>query len=224
MKLAWCPETASKAFIDAAKMAPDDGEAAELVAAMAGGWKAQLIVEAWERGDGAAASSAALTAAARHTRGRHVCVVPDERAAAEYADAAMTITSGGGNPVELVVGDAEEMMRELEGVDFVVVNWRRRDAGRVVREARPGPLGMVVVCRNAGGGRGDVAAPSAAALAAGRRVVRSVYLPVGRGMEILHVGVGKGPSIAGGGGTGGGTRWICHVDRLTGEEHVFRRR
>ncbi|KAG0456938.1 hypothetical protein HPP92_021784 [Vanilla planifolia] len=207
MKLVWCPETATKAFIDAVNTAEGREAEAELVAAMAGGWKVQLIVEAWEREDGGATSHG-VSLAVRHTGGRHVCVVPDERAAEEY----------GGCAAEVVVGEAEEAMRELEGVDMVVVDWRRRDAERIVREARPGAMGMVVVCRSVDEGSRT---PSAAAAADGRRrLVRSVYLPVGGGMEILHVGVGKGSSIGDGSGA---KRWVRHVDRRTGEEHVFRR-
>uniref|UniRef100_J3LCI9 Uncharacterized protein n=1 Tax=Oryza brachyantha TaxID=4533 RepID=J3LCI9_ORYBR len=60
-------------------------------------------------------------------------------------------------------------------------------------------------------------------MADGTRVVRSVYLPVGKGVEVLHVGVGKGPSMQNRRGSGGTSRWIRHVDHDTGEEHVFRR-
>ncbi|URE33096.1 hypothetical protein MUK42_18279 [Musa troglodytarum] len=219
MKLVWCPETASKAYIDAVTALADRNleeiNVAELVSAMAGGWKAQLIVEAWAR-DAGAATSVGLRAAAKHGRGRHVCVVPGEQSAAEYVDAMRRAGAAVEAESEsVVVGEAEEVMRELEGVDLMVVDCRRRDAGRVLREARPGPRGMVVVCTGAGPRRGG----AAAALGAGTRVVRSTYLPVGSGVEVLHVGVGKGPSLG-----GGGARWIRHVDRDTKEEHVFRRR
>ncbi|XP_064975341.1 uncharacterized protein LOC135618385 [Musa acuminata AAA Group] len=217
MKLVWCPETASKAYIDAVTALADRNleeiNVAELVSAMAGGWKAQLIVEAWAR-DAGAATGIGLRAAAKHGRGRHVCVVPGEQSAAEYVDA-MRRAGAAVEAESVVVGEAEEVMRELEGVDLMVVDCRRRDAGRVLREARPGPRGMVVVCKGAGRRRGG----AAAALGAGTRVVRSTYLPVGCGVEVLHVGVGNGPSLGGGGG-----RWIRHVDRDTKEEHVFRRR
>ncbi|XP_073111306.1 uncharacterized protein [Elaeis guineensis] len=215
MKLVWCPETASKAYIDAVKALADreleETNVAELVAAMAGGWNAQLIVEAWAHGDGAA-TSLGLEAAAQHTRGRHVCVVPDERSAAEYVE----VMRRAGLPAAergVVVGEAEEVMGELEGVDFMVVDWRLRDAAKVLRAARAGPRGMVVVRKGAGRRRSG-----AAAMAAGTRLVRSAFLPIGRGLEVLHLGVGKGPSLGSGCG-----RWIKHVDRHTGEEHVFRR-
>ncbi|XP_008780495.3 uncharacterized protein LOC103700322 [Phoenix dactylifera] len=215
MKLVWCPETASKAYIDAVKALADrdleETNVAELVAAMAGGWKAQLIVEAWDHGDGVA-TSLGLEAAARHTRGRHVCVVPDERSAAEYVEVMRRAGLPAAEPA-VVVGEAEEVMGEMQGVDFMVVDWRRRDAAKVLRAARAGPRGMVVVRKGAGRMRSG-----AAAMAAGTRLVKSAFLPIGRGLEVLHLGVGKGPSLGSGCG-----RWIKHVDRDTGEEHVFRR-
>lgn len=206
---------AFKAYIDTVKAAQrreeaEESAAAELVAAMAGGWNSKVIVEAWERGSGATTSTG-LSEAARHTCGRHVCVLQDESAAEEYAAVVRS------DAVEVIVGEAEEVMRELEGVDLLVVDWRRRDAGRILREVRMGVRGMVVVCRHVGGGKGR---PEVAVVGlGGRRVVRSTYVPVGSGVLILHVAVGKEGSVSG----GDGRRWIRHVDWRTGEEHVFRR-
>nr|XP_010906438.1 uncharacterized protein LOC105033369 [Elaeis guineensis] len=218
MKLVWCPDTAANAYIDAVKglaeLEVGETDVAEMVSAMAGGWKAQLIVEAWTCGDGAA-TSIGLQAAARHTGGRHVCVVPEQQSVMEYMEvmrragleSAVAATS-------VMVGEAEEVMRELEGVDFVVVDWRRRDAAEVLRAARAGPGGMVVVCRSGGRWRGSAAA---VVKGAGMRVVRSDLLPIEWGVEVVHVGVGKGPSLDSSRG-----RWIRHVDE-DGEEHLFRR-
>ncbi|WOL16776.1 hypothetical protein Cni_G25564 [Canna indica] len=223
MKLVWCPETATKAYLDAVKALSEveheaESDVAELVSGMAGGWRAQLVVEAWAR-DSGVATGIGLRAAVKHARGRHVCVVPDEPSAAEYADAVRR--AGATTEEAVLVGEAEETMPELEGVDLVVVDCRRRDAGRVLRAARPGARGMVVVCKGSAavGSRRSVGA--AAVLEAGKRVVRSTYLPIGSGVEVLHVGVEKGPSLGGGGGR---ARWIKHVDHYTKEEHVFRRR
>ncbi|XP_009382008.2 uncharacterized protein LOC135596734 [Musa acuminata AAA Group] len=217
MKLVWCPENAAKAYIDAVKALADrdleETNVAELVAAMAGGWRAQLIVEAWSR-DAGAATGVGLRAAARHARGRHVCVVPDEQSAAAYVEA-MRRAGAAAVAGSVVVGEAEEAMRELEGVDLMVVDCRRRDAGRVLREVRPGPRGMVVVRKGADRRRGG----AAAVFGSGTRVVRSTYLPIGSGVEVLHVGVGKGPSLG-----GDRPRWVRHFDHYTKEEHVFRRR
>ncbi|WOL10814.1 hypothetical protein Cni_G19575 [Canna indica] len=77
----------------------------------------------------------------------------------------------------VVVGEAEEAMRGFQGVSMMVVDFRRRDARRVLREARPGPRGMVVVCK---GRRGQVREAAAIAVfGVGTRVVRSTYRTIG---------------------------------------------
>ncbi|KAF7066907.1 hypothetical protein CFC21_072829 [Triticum aestivum] len=201
MKLVWCPETASQAFIAgvSALSESEHGPAgsagvAELVSAMAGGWNAQLVVEAPEvSAPDSAVTSLALAAAAQRTGGRYA----------------------------RVLADADRAMVEMDGVDFLVVDARRRDAAAVLAAARPGPRGMVVVRHGDGRRRGTKALE--ASMAAGTRVVRSVYLPIDKGVEVLHVGVGKGPSIQARRSPRGSNRWIRHVDQETGEEHLFRR-
>ncbi|CAN6238060.1 unnamed protein product [Urochloa humidicola] len=225
MKLLWCPEVASKAYIDGVRALAGrndlagSAEVAELVAAMAGGWNAQLVVEApgvspAQSSSSPPATSLALAAAARRTGGRYACVLPEGGTSASASAAA-----AGAEPsptTAAVAGDADEAMARLEGVDLLVIDARRRDAAAVLRAARPGARGMVVV-RHGDGRRRGAAAP----MAAGTRLVRSVFLPIGKGgVEVLHVGVGKGPSLHSRGTTG---RWIRHVNHDTGEEHVFRR-
>ncbi|RLN10009.1 uncharacterized protein C2845_PM11G03530 [Panicum miliaceum] len=247
MKLVWCPEMASKAYIDGVRAlaARDDlagsAEVAELVAAMAGGWNAQLVVEAPDVLAQSSSSSSlppatslALAAAARRTGGRYACVLPEgdsasASASAVYAgffgpqkdaDAGAETTSPW--PTVVVASDADEAMARLEGVDMLVIDARRQDEAAVLRAARPGARGMVVV-RHGDGRRRGATALAAAYMAAGTRLVRSVYLPIGKGVEVLHVGVGKGPSLHSRGGRRGTGRWIRHVNHDTGEEHVFRR-
>jgi hypothetical protein len=240
MKLVWCPDTASKAYIDGVRaiVATDAADGApalaELVAAMAGGWNAQLIVDAPDASPSPSSSSRrppatslALAAAARRTGGRYARLdindvdvdFPSEKA---HHSGSGSSTSADG---------AEAAMARLEGVDLLVLDARRRDAAAVLRAASPGPRGMVVVRHGSDTSGGCVRRRAAAppwGMAAGTRVVRAAYLPIGAGgVEVLHVGVGKGPSLPThqqsrrpGGGRG---RWIRHVNHLTGEEHVFRR-
>ncbi|CAI9759437.1 unnamed protein product [Fraxinus pennsylvanica] len=88
MKLVWSPETASKAYLDTVKSCELHKESgvAELISAMAAGWKAKLIVETWSQG-GAIATSVGLSIASRHGGGRHICIAPDEESRVEYAAA-----------------------------------------------------------------------------------------------------------------------------------------
>ncbi|XP_062221157.1 uncharacterized protein LOC133920569 [Phragmites australis] len=223
MKLLWCPEMASKAYIDGVRVLADrddlagSAEVAELVSAMAGGWNAQLVVEAPDvsvsSSSRPASTSLTLTAAVRRTGGRYVSLLPDSD------DSTSTAASSSST---VVVGDADEAMARLDGVDLLVLDARRRDAAAVLRAARPGVRGMVVVLHGDGRRRGATAL-AAASMAAGTRLVRSVYLPIGKGVEVLHVGVGKGPSLQSRGAGRPAGRWIRHINHDTGEEHVFRR-
>ena len=236
MKLVWCPDTASKAYIDGVRAIANDAaspatdgspELAELVAAMAGGWNAQLIVDAPYVDVDASpppsssrrppATRLALAAAARRTGGRYARLDNDNDGAATQE----AINSGSSSSA------AEAAMARLEGVDLLVLDARRRDAAAVLRAARPGPRGMVVVRHGIGCVRRRAPAPPWG-MAAGTRVVRAAYLPIGAGgVEVLHVGVGKGPSLPthqhSRRPSSGRGRWIHHVNHRTGEEHVFRR-
>ncbi|KAF5744318.1 hypothetical protein HS088_TW08G00919 [Tripterygium wilfordii] len=215
MKLVWSPELASKAYIDTVKWKSDEklkeSGTAEFLAAMAAGWNAKLIVEAWSHG-APIGTSIGLAIAARHTCGRHVCVVPDERSRLEYVKS-MAET-------EVIVGEAEEVMVALKGVNFVVVDCRRKDFARVLRVARLSHEGAVLACMNALQRSNTFSGFRwLEVLEKGTRVVRSVFMPVGQGLDVAYVG-SKG-------GTRGSkkdpSRWIKQIDQESGEEHIFRR-
>lgn len=191
---------------------------AELVSAMAAGWSTQLIVETWSEG-GAIAASIGLAIARGHTGGRHVCIVPDERSRLEYGER-MGET---GLSTEVVVGEVEEVMAELEGIDFMVVDCRgREEFSKVLRVARLSDKGAVLLCKNANSRSAAPGFKWRNVLEGGsRRLVRSVFLPVGKGLDIAHVS--SAIKAAGSYGGRGGKRWIKHVDQQSGEVHVIRR-
>ncbi|KAJ4956027.1 hypothetical protein NE237_012810 [Protea cynaroides] len=210
----WCPDTASKAYIDTVKSCKifQESSVAELIAAMAAGWNAKLIVEAWWRG-GVVSTSIGLAVASRHTQARHVCVVPDELSRSEYMEAMMR--EAGISP-EVMVGEAEEVMQRIPEVDFLVVDCRRKDYAGVLRKGKLSPKGGVLVCKHANPQR---TFRWRSVLTAGTPVVRTVFLPVGKGLDIAHVG-----SSSTGSSSGGTDRWIRYVDQESGEEHIFSRR
>ncbi|MED6182724.1 hypothetical protein PIB30_031368 [Stylosanthes scabra] len=236
MKLVWCPERASKAYIDTVQSVSTlkrESGVAELVSAMAAGWNAQLIVETWSQG-GMIPTSIGLAIASRHTGGRHVCIVPDEISRVEYGE---RMSDAGVRTPETLVGEAEEVMEGLEGIDFLVVDSRRGDFARVLRLAKLSSQGAVLVRKNASSSRHTCCNSTGSGSGSGfrwrgvvdeggsrRRVVRSVFLPVGKGLDIAHVS-GVGVSGGGRGGSGGAhvKRWIKHVDRRSGDVHVIRR-
>ena len=203
MKLVWCPDTASKAYIDGVRaIAGNDSadgspELAELVAAMAGGWNAQLIVDAPDTTPPSTSSSRrppatslSLAAAARRTGGRYarVDVSPEESDHSGSSSSATEAAMPRLEAVDLLLLDArcreesdhsgssssatEAAMARLEAVDLLVLDARRRDAAAVLRAARPGPRGMVVVRHGIGCVRRRAPAPPWG-MAAGTRVVRA---------------------------------------------------
>ncbi|WMV43704.1 hypothetical protein MTR67_037089 [Solanum verrucosum] len=219
MKLVWSPEKASKAYIDTVKSCEifQESSVAEMISAMAAGWDAQMIVETWSRG-GVMATSIGLAVANHHTGGRHICVVPDEDSKTEYVEA---MENAGMSP-EVVIGDPEEAMDGLMGIDFLVVDCRRNDFGRILGVAKLGHRGAVLICKNASS---RIASDFRwrSVLDGKSRIVRSVFLPVGKGLDIAHVGA----TVNGGGKKGGSgkteRRWIRHFDRDSGEEFVIRK-
>lgn len=193
-----------------------ESSVAELISAMAAGWNAKLMVETWSRG-GVIATSIGLAIASQHTSGRHVCIVPDLQSRSEYVEA----MEKAGMSAEVIVGDPEEAFAELIGIDFLVVNCINDDFTRILRVARLSHRGAVLVCKNASSSKSESRWRSIVDGGA-RRLVRSVILPVGKGLEIAHVGATDGVKSSGL-GKRGENRWIKHIDRQSGEEYVFRK-
>ncbi|KAL9326659.1 hypothetical protein ACSQ67_007304 [Phaseolus vulgaris] len=249
MKLVWSPEKASKAYIETVKSVSTHALCVRcldfllqpnfvfypsltvyLLCAVSnfpgiGGGGAGVgdgggVERAADRGDvvggGKIATSVGLAVERGHTCGRHVCVVPDERSRSEYAE---RMGEAGMWP-EIVVGEAEEVMEGLAGIDFMVVDSRRSNFSRVLRVAKLSNKGAVLICKNAchssHSGIGSAGFRWRSVVEeASRRVVRSVFLPVGKGLDIAHVSA-IGSSAA-------TKKWIKHVDQESGEMHVIRR-
>ncbi|KAK8570470.1 hypothetical protein V6N13_003147 [Hibiscus sabdariffa] len=105
-------------------------------------------------------------------------------------------------------------MEGLVGVDFLVVDSKRKDFARVLRHAKLSHKGAVLACKNAcGAGTGTGRAISGFrwhwVLERGTRVVRSVFLPVGQGLDIAHIGADAGVV----GSKKSCSRWIKHIDQ-----------
>ncbi|GJS20390.1 homeodomain-interacting protein kinase [Tanacetum coccineum] len=217
MKLVWSPEIAAKAFMDTVKSVSTECElfegssVAELISAMAAGWNAKLIVETWSRG-GVTTTSIGLSVASTHTCGRHVCIVPDQDSKTEYTAA---MQKAGMKP-EVIIGEPEESVKGMM-IDFLVVDSRRNNYSRIIKEAKFGQRGAVLVCKNA---MSDLRLRNLFD-GGSRRIVRSVFLPVGKGLDIAHVAAGENGS--GSDNKVKKSRWIRRVDRKTGEEFVIRK-
>jgi hypothetical protein len=184
---------------------------------MAAGWNAQLIVETWSRG-GVIFTSVGLAVASHHTGGRHVCIVPDEESRTEYEQS----MDDAGMSAEIVVGEAEKVMESLVGIDFLVVDSRRKDFSRVLRLARLSAKGAVLIRKNANSKRGSGFIWRSVVAEGSGRLLRSVFLPVGKGIDMAHFsGAGVNKSVTA--MKGRSKRWIKHVDQLSGDVHFIRR-
>ncbi|KAG5588918.1 hypothetical protein H5410_039432 [Solanum commersonii] len=146
MKLVWSPEKASKAYLDTVKLCGllQESTEAELISAMAAGWNAQMIVETWSRG-GATSTSIGLSNVIHQTGGRHICIVPNEETKTEYKSIMEKIT---GMSPEIVIGEPEETMESLTGIDFLVVDCERNDFSTILKVVKLGNRGAVLVCKN----------------------------------------------------------------------------
>ncbi|KAD3641241.1 hypothetical protein R6Q59_003853 [Mikania micrantha] len=211
MKLVWSPETAAKAFTDTVKSCElfEGSSAAELISAMAAGWNAKLIVETWSHG--VTTTSIGLSVASIHTSGRHVCIAPDEDSKSTYTAA---MEKAGLSP-EVIVGEPEEAIKGMI-IDFLVVDCLKSNSGRIIKAAKFGHRGAVVVCMNAAA---DLQWRSLFDDGS-RRIVRSVFLPVGKGLDIAHVGAGE---FGSGSDKIKKSRWIRRFDKQSGEEFVIRK-
>ncbi|XP_024010826.1 uncharacterized protein LOC18015706 isoform X2 [Eutrema salsugineum] len=213
MKLVWSPENASDAYIDTVRSCKSYKESgvSEFLSATAAGWNARLIVETWSRGD-PIATSVGLAVAATHTCGRHVCIVPDEQSKSEYVSAMREVVTSEVTEVVVVGESVENAVEEFPGVDFMVVDSKHRDFVRTLRFAKLSNNGAVLVCKNATqGAMSGFKWPDV--LKRGTRVVRSVILPVGSGLDIAHVGASG--SHQRGDSRKRTSRWIRHVDHLS---------
>ncbi|GAU51096.1 hypothetical protein TSUD_185260 [Trifolium subterraneum] len=221
MKLVWSPETASKAYIETVqqcKLSRGSG-VPELISAMAAGWKAKLILETWSEG-GVIETSIGLSIARKHTSGRHVCIVSNEKSKLEYIQKMGELVTS----TEIIVGEAEEIMKDfIEEIDFMVVDCKGiRDFSRVLKVGKLSVNGAVLVCKNASYRNGNFKWENVVVEEESRRVVRSVYLPVGMGVDIAHVSA-VGGNLGKDGIGRRNKRWIKHVDQRSGEMHVIRR-
>ncbi|KAK4745212.1 hypothetical protein SAY87_011524 [Trapa incisa] len=219
MRLTWSPERASKAYIEtvtACKAYKESG-VPELVSAMAAGWNAQIIFETWALGR-PIATSIGLAVSSRHTGGRHVCVVPDEGSRSEYIK--MVGETMGAATEVLIAGEAsEEAMEGVKGIDFMVVDCRQEDFCKLLSTARLGDRGAVLVCKNASSRtlsdfRWATILEGRRPPQGQRRLVRSVFLPVGKGLDIAYVGMSGGRKSS---------RWIKCLDHVSGEEVIIRK-
>ncbi|KAF3626350.1 putative serine/threonine-protein kinase SAPK3-like [Capsicum annuum] len=228
MTLVWSPETASKAYLDTIQTCGISSKTsiAEFLSAMAAGYNSTLIVEAWTKHEDLdITTSIGLAIAAKHTHGRHVCMVADEASRVKYVSAMQKLSSADVSLPEVVVGvlQVEEITRKMNNpIDFLVVGGggRSRDFVKaLITSVKLNQHGAILAFkRNTSTTLSwkevilDITKLS---------VVRSITLPFGSyGLEIAYI---ASNIIRNTKSKYNPKRWIRHVDQESGEEHLIRR-
>ncbi|KAF8032442.1 hypothetical protein BT93_D1382 [Corymbia citriodora subsp. variegata] len=199
----------------------------EFISALAAGMRAKLMVEV---ASGVSPSTIALAAAARHTGGKLVCIVPEP----VLAESKRVIKDTGlKDMVEFKTGNPFELLPKYKHIDFSLVDCNSADNADLLKLLDVNPSKSVVVANNLVGERKGLegrvkGVPNKVA-------VRSTKHPIGEGMEITVITKTDEPEKKDGRGGGnhheaeeGGpartknSRWIVRVDAESGEEHIFR--
>ncbi|KAJ3679856.1 hypothetical protein LUZ60_016134 [Juncus effusus] len=204
--MTWSIENATKAYLQTIKSTadtPNQPNIAEFISALAAGNGAKLMVEVCHTSMGA--TTLALAAAASHTGGRVVCIIPS------YVElhASVDLLGLEASQVEFIIGDASELLaKEYKAADFVLVDCQMDSYDRVVHVAREGMMekrGGVVLEYNvlSRGDWRDVNFDHGAA--------RVDLLPIGGGVRVWRVP----PAVK-------RNRWVLCIDKHTGEEYAIR--
>ncbi|KAL3743639.1 hypothetical protein ACJRO7_018844 [Eucalyptus globulus] len=237
----WSATSAKGAFLDTIKLCSDhrirpsnswrpvtpELGSTEFISALAAGMKAKLMVEV---ASGVSPSTIALAAAARHTGGKLVCIVPEP----VLAESKRVIKDTGlKDMVEFKTGNPFELLPKYKNIDFSLVDCNSEHNADLLKLLDVNPSKSVVVANNLVGKtkglEGHVkGVPNEVA-------VRSTKHPIGEGMEVTVIKKADEPQKNDGSGGGndheaeeGGpaktknSRWIVRVDAKSGEEHIFR--
>ncbi|XP_009772126.2 uncharacterized protein [Nicotiana sylvestris] len=124
---------------------------------------------------------------------------------------------------EVVVGEVDKIIRsKLSRVDFLVVDGWTQDFTRAFNSVKLNQHGAILVCKNESKGKTMSSTKFSwkGVLDAKVRAIRAVTVPVGNGLEIAYIASNDNGNLK---SRKNAKHWIRHVDRGSGEEHVFRR-
>ncbi|KAL5863323.1 hypothetical protein ACOSQ3_000837 [Xanthoceras sorbifolium] len=241
LKMEWNAASATNAYLDTLQLCSDykrqcdswrktqEPGSDEFISALAAGMKAKLIVEVSST---VSPSTLALAAAARHTGGRFVCILPEP----VLAESKKVIKDSGlKDIVEFKTGDPTELLSHYGDIDFSVIDCKNDNYTRLLKLLNVNHEKSVVVANNLvcekkglGGhvkGKKD------------RVQVRSMKHPIGKGMEITTISRRNETEKRDHGHIRsrfkietkndvtkrtGKSRWVVKVDEKSGEEHIFR--
>ncbi|KZV15078.1 hypothetical protein F511_37480 [Dorcoceras hygrometricum] len=229
----WSTKSATSAYLDALKLCgkckkecsscpAQIPESNEFISALAAGMSAKLIVEVTSD---VSPSTVALAAAARHTGGKLVCIIPEPKL--DKSQKAID-DSGLHDLVEFKTGNPVDVLHDYENIDFSLVDCKADNYGRLLEKLDVNPRRSVVVANNLlGGGKG---LGGHLRRVENKTEVRSMKHPIGSGMEITMIG--KSNDFGNNERSterkrrimkrGDKSKWVFEVDEKSGEEHIFR--
>ncbi|BBM99142.1 hypothetical protein MPTK1_1g19100 [Marchantia polymorpha subsp. ruderalis] len=188
--MAWSPDNAARAYLETIRMRKLDHQRGytalrhsephntELIAALAAGMNAQLLLEICSS---AAPSTIALAAAARQTGGRLICILSDSNALLHAMVAMKELNLAG--VVEFIIGDSKEIVRQYTNVDFALVDCKEEDCAVILDRLNLNPTCAVVVADNLF----DRSATTAYGNFVKKRPgASSITLPIGKGIEVTR--------------------------------------
>lgn len=209
-----------------------------MISALAAGMNAQVILEV---SLAPSATTIALAAAARQTGGHLVCILPANAHTLQAESVEAMKELGLEDTTEFVVGDSKELLPSYKNVDFCVIDCKAQNCSGLFKLLNINPSAAVVVANNLLDRTTTAAHDKTFKRMPG---AKSITLPKGKGIEVIRIG-SYNPSSSQAqqsmgiipynrcthgninpdacqGGNKKKSRWIVHVDKLTGEEHVFR--
>ncbi|KAI3449274.1 hypothetical protein Pfo_005939 [Paulownia fortunei] len=237
----WSTKSATNAYLDTLKLCSkckkecnsceaQMPESNEFISALAAGMSAKLIVEVTSE---VSPSTVALAAAARHTGGKLICILPEPKL--DKSQKAIK-DSGLSEMVEFKTGDPAEALLNYENIDFSLVDCKADDYGRLLEKLDVNMKRSVVVANNLLEGEKGLGGHLKGVEK--KTNVRSMKHPIGEGMEITMIGKSndfgkreksKSASYSIRSERKGGivkktdkSKWIFQVDENSGEEHIFR--
>ncbi|XP_027108913.2 uncharacterized protein [Coffea arabica] len=206
----WSAEHATKAYLQTLKMGKRGKEpnVSEYIAALAAGNNSQLMVMVCA---GSAGSTAlALGAAARETGGCAVCILPglDELHASRKALGCYA------EFIELVVGDDARslLLNEYQDADFVLVDCKMDEHESILLAAQK-CLHQKKAC---------LVGYNAIHCEPWIDSFKAHLLPIGGGLLVTRLPSSSSSPAEKFRGAGKKGNWVVKVDKITGEEHVYR--
>ncbi|GAA0139299.1 hypothetical protein Leryth_016010 [Lithospermum erythrorhizon] len=217
-------------------------ESNEFLSALAAGMSAKVIVEV---ASDFSSSTIALAAAARQTRGKVFCILPEPK-----LDESQRVIEETGlkNMVEFKTGEPVDVLHHIGMIDFSLIDCKSDHYHKLLETLNVNPTRSVIVANNLVEGRKGLGGHLKRVENQSR--VTSMKHPIGKGMEITMIGkkFGEGSKRSelrgSGGGVGGRytgidwrrrrstggvssrdykkTKWVVEIDEKSGEEHIFR--